>query len=72
MEISPLVCPLNGYTFTAKTPTALSAKVRRYIREDCLGASDIGSLFSVYRDSVVVGTLAYNGNYVWRDVLYNY
>ena len=65
---SPLVCVLNGHTFTGQTPRALALKVRRYIREEGFGASDIGSKFSVRKDLCVVGTLSYNGNYTKRDM----
>ncbi len=64
METSILICHVYGHCFTAATAEALSAKVRRWIREECLGASDIGSKFCV-RDTtqLIVGYLSYNGRY---------
>ena len=51
-------------------PIELSQNVRAFIMLENYGASDIGSLFNVYRDGNIVATVAYNGRFDWRDSLY--
>ena len=51
-------------------PIELSQNVRAFIMLENYGASDIGSLFNVYRDGNIVATVSYNGRFDWRDSLY--
>ena len=54
----------------AETPSELVSNIRAFINECCYGASDVGSLFNVYRDGVRVATATYNGKFHWADPLY--
>lgn len=54
----------------ADSPEELVAKVREFIEDNCYGASDVGSTFSVFRDGNIVGDATYNGKFHWRDPAY--
>jgi hypothetical protein len=50
-------------------PQDLARELRELITLECYGASDIGGMFSVYRDGARIGDVAYNGTFHLREEL---
>ena len=51
-------------------PQDLARDLRELITQECYGASDIGGMFSVYRDGARIGDIAYNGKFYLREELH--
>ena len=66
----------NGDDFRAEIhgdhPIELSQNVRAFIMLEGYGASDVGGLFSVYREGNIVATVSFNGKFNWRDTAYRH
>ena len=65
-----LLVKIKNRIFEASDVDTLRAEVRSFILENDFGASDVGSIFSIYRDGNVVADLCYNGKFNWRDEAY--